>query len=80
MMYIFLHDNHADVFNYFRVHIMLSSNMFEFRFVLDIAVMKLSVSVKEWDELIGKNDVRESLEVLDGYCANVSLKVITRVL
>ncbi|CAH8580551.1 unnamed protein product [Schistosoma intercalatum] len=37
----------------------------------DIAVMKLSVSVKEWDELIGKNDKRESLDVLDRYCANV---------
>lgn len=80
MMYIFLHDNHADVFNDFRVHIMLSSNMFEFRFVLDIVVMKLSVSVKEWDELIRKNDVRESLDVLDRYCANVSLKAIARVL
>ncbi|CAH8596284.1 unnamed protein product [Schistosoma bovis] len=37
----------------------------------DIVVMKLSVSVKEWNKLIGKNDKRESLEVLDGYCANV---------
>ncbi|CAH8593652.1 unnamed protein product [Schistosoma guineensis] len=37
----------------------------------DIVVMKLSVSVKEWDELISKNDVGESLDVLDRYCANV---------
>ncbi|VDP46919.1 unnamed protein product [Schistosoma margrebowiei] len=37
----------------------------------DIVVTKLSVSVKEWDELITKNNLTESLDVLDRYCANV---------
>ncbi|CAH8598284.1 unnamed protein product [Schistosoma margrebowiei] len=37
----------------------------------DIVVTKLSVSVKEWDELITKHNLTESLDVLDRYCANV---------